>query len=109
MLLRRLKHRLGKRRGQMRCIATSATLTDDRQAVGKFASNLFGEDFAEDDVIFGEATSFEASPQITDPAPPLSAYFSRELYDLREHLRESIVKKEAFLIYTCLSRQHKLY
>lgn len=55
MLLRRLKHRLGKQPGEMRCIATSATLTDDDpQAAVDFARNLFGEDFVQDDIIAGE-------------------------------------------------------
>jgi ATP-dependent helicase YprA (DUF1998 family) len=39
MLLRRLKQRLGKRRGEIQCIATSATLTeDDRGAAARNAS-----------------------------------------------------------------------
>jgi superfamily II DNA or RNA helicase len=55
MLLRRLKERLGKDKGQMQCIATSATLTNEEsQAAVDFARNLFGEEFSQDDVIFGE-------------------------------------------------------
>ena len=55
MLMRRLKHRLGKGPGEVRCIATSATLTDDNtEAAVTFAQNLFGEKFATDDIIFGE-------------------------------------------------------
>lgn len=55
LLLRRLKHRLGKSRGEIRCVATSATLTDDDATeAATFAACLFDEPFDEDDIIFGE-------------------------------------------------------
>jgi len=59
MLIRRLKRRLreGGRTGTFRCIATSATIAgkeSDKPLVAKFASDLFGEDFDEGDVILGE-------------------------------------------------------
>jgi ATP-dependent helicase YprA (DUF1998 family) len=59
MLLRRLKQRLreGGRGGPFRCIATSATLVGgdgDKSPVAKFAADLFGETFNEQDVILGE-------------------------------------------------------
>lgn len=55
LLLRRLKHRLGKQPGETRCIATSATLTDDDvNAAVSFAENLFGEAYEPNDIIFGE-------------------------------------------------------
>ena len=58
MLLRRLKHRLGSQPGNLRCIATSATLTEnDRAAAATFARGLFGEEFSEEDVIFGTLTA----------------------------------------------------
>jgi len=58
MLLRRLKRRLreGGRSEPFRCIATSATLVggeEGRAAVAKFAFDLFGEEFHEEDVILG--------------------------------------------------------
>ena len=58
MLVRRLKNRLreGGRRGPFRCIATSATIAGgehDRNAVAGFATELFGEEFREQDVILG--------------------------------------------------------
>jgi hypothetical protein len=57
MLLRRLKHRLGSQPGALRCIATSATLTEnDRAAAATFARGLFGEEFSAEDVIFGTLT-----------------------------------------------------
>ena len=62
MLIRRLKGRLreGGCTGPFRCIATSATIAkgeSDKAAVAKFASDLFGEDFLEEDVILGGTES----------------------------------------------------
>jgi len=75
LLLRRLKHRLGKRSGQMRCIATSATLIkDDAQAAADFAAQLFGEDFSSDDVIFGETASPTTFEEPSVIAPPMATY-----------------------------------
>ena len=59
MLIRRLKQRLreGDRSLPFRCIATSATLAEgekDIPAVAKFASDLFGEKFNNDDVLLGK-------------------------------------------------------
>jgi len=61
MLIRRLKQRLrdGGRRGTFQCIATSATITsgqgdEDKQAVVKFARELFGETFSKRSIVFGE-------------------------------------------------------
>jgi len=55
MLIRRLKLRLDKQSGDVRCIATSATLVrDDPERAVAFAQNLFGENFTEDDIIFGQ-------------------------------------------------------
>jgi len=48
LLLRRLKHLLGKQPSAMRCIATSATLTEDARAVADFARSLFFEEFTEE-------------------------------------------------------------
>lgn len=69
MLIRRLKRRLqeGGREGAIRCIATSATLAgkeSDRAAIAKFATDLFGEAFREEEVILGE----------TEPIPTEGAY-----------------------------------
>ena len=61
MLMRRLKRRVkeGGREGDFRCVATSATITsheDDngRADAAKFARDLFGEEFQDDSVIFGD-------------------------------------------------------
>jgi len=66
MLIRRLKRRLreGGRTRPFSCIATSATIAgreSDKPLVAKFASDLFGENFLEEDVILGE----------TEPIPDL--------------------------------------
>ncbi|NJM39931.1 MAG: hypothetical protein HC853_03705 [Anaerolineae bacterium] len=66
MLLRRLKQRLRESGNthDLRCIATSASLTgnsDDRIAVARFASELFGEPFFEDDIITGEVSDIPAT------------------------------------------------
>ncbi|QPC80936.1 DEAD/DEAH box helicase [Phototrophicus methaneseepsis] len=79
MLLRRLKHRLGKHHGDMQCIATSATLTDEdtNQAV-EFAENLFNEPFRDDDVIFGDIDEHyvpTSDPYDLDPQTYLRAEF----------------------------------
>lgn len=68
ILIRRLKHRLGKQQGEMRCVATSATLTDNRaDAAAEFATRLFGEDFQIADVIFGEINP-EFAPKVEELA-----------------------------------------
>jgi len=59
LLIRRLKQRLraGGRSGPFRCIATSATLLggeEDRAAVARFAEELFGEPFSEDNIVLSE-------------------------------------------------------
>lgn len=58
MLIRRLKSRLkeGGCSKSLRCIATSATIggKHDRAAVACFASDLFGEQFMEENVIIGK-------------------------------------------------------
>ena len=72
MLVRRLKQRLrdGGREGPFRCIATSATIAsgegeEDRQLVGEFAEQLFGEPFLTPSVVFGQH-----EPQVGEEADP---------------------------------------
>ncbi len=78
MLIRRLKQRLheGGRRRPFRCVATSATLAsekEDKSVVAKFAADLFGEPFNEQDVILGE----------TEPIPePCMVKLVREEYSV---------------------------
>jgi len=64
MLIRRLKRRVteGGGTGRFRCVATSATIAGgehDKAAVAKFASELFGEEFLEENVMLG----------VTEPIP----------------------------------------
>lgn len=70
MLIRRLKQRLkeGGYQGDFRCIATSATITSgkeqtDKQAVAKYAQELFGEPFEPDNIIFGQTKPTDESPR----------------------------------------------
>jgi hypothetical protein len=91
MLLRRLKHRLNKQRGELRCIATSATLTrDDPESAASFAASLFGEDFEEGDVLTGELALLEALAETAEPALPLSAYLYPAIAPLLERLRAAV-------------------
>lgn len=85
-LIRRLKQRLGKERGQMTCIGTSATLTDDAAQAIQFAETLFGETFAEDDIIFGQ-TQAEQPADVPAYSPAFEAYLRDEVADLLEKLR----------------------
>jgi ATP-dependent helicase YprA (DUF1998 family) len=94
MLLRRLKHRLNKRRGELRCIATSATLTrDDVNAAASFAARLFGEEFSAEDVIFGETLLINDTNTAEDSSPAVEAYIETaealKEQQLVERLRES--------------------
>lgn len=64
MLIRRLKQRLrdGGREEGFRCIATSATIStgeteEEKVKVAKFASELFGEKFCADNIIFGKGAN----------------------------------------------------
>ena len=78
MLLRRLKQRLreGGRTEPFKCIATSATLVggeSDKAAVAKFASDLFDEEFVEENVVLG---------QVDEIPEPNSKSLSPESYRL---------------------------
>ncbi len=87
LLIRRLKHRLNKRRGELRCIATSATLiSDDDAAAASFAAQLFGEEFAPKDVIIGETLDLTSLPSAANTSALLNAWLQIS-DDLRERLR----------------------
>lgn len=93
LLMRRLKHRLGKKPGEVRCIATSATLTDDDAAdAGQFAEALFGEKFEPDDIIFGEP-DHAYIPPAPPRQPPVETYvhprFDALLHNVRQEKWES--------------------
>lgn len=76
MLLRRLKRRLteGGRLEPVRCVATSASLSggqNDKAAIAQFASDLFGEEFRDSEVILGEQ---EPVPNAGSASPSVSLY-----------------------------------
>ena len=88
LLVRRLKHRLGHKLGQMRCIATSATLTDDdSEPARQFAKALFGEEFHTEDIIFGEPNC-DYIPPSTPRQPPVTAYIHEHFDDLLNDIRQ---------------------
>lgn len=90
MLLRRLKHRLGKQPGETRCIATSATLTDDNvEAAEAFAENLFGEDYGLDDIIFGEVNRDFVPAQKSLTRPDVAVYTDPRLDELLDLVRSN--------------------
>ncbi len=88
LLIRRLKHRLGKEKGEMHCIVTSATLTDDdAPQASAFAEALFGEDFAPNDIVFGK-TDEDYVPIHTQPTQlPASVYLHPDFDKLLDEIR----------------------
>ncbi|MBN8595240.1 MAG: DEAD/DEAH box helicase [Anaerolineae bacterium] len=91
-LIRRLKHHLGKQPGEMVCIGTSATLTNDPQIAVTFAETLFGEDFEPDDIIFGESQTEDDHAATYEPS--MDAYLRPEWEMLLEHLRSNTATRE---------------
>lgn len=93
LLMRRLKLRLSAEPGKTRCIATSATLTDDDASDAcRFASTLFGEEFAPDDIIFGEPDrnyAPAAAPRQPDPATYIHPKFDALIDIVRREQWES--------------------
>lgn len=88
LLMRRLKLRLGHKSGQMRCIATSATLTDDdAEDACRFAEALFGEEFTLDDIIFGEL-NHAYIPPAKPRQPPVESYIHPQFDDLIRNVRQ---------------------
>lgn len=85
MLLRRVKERVVQSKpGRVRCIATSATIGGDVQAVARYAGELFGEHFDGDDVIQGQRVNMaELAESWGEPEPNLYA-----------SLAQALVKKE---------------
>lgn len=91
MLVRRLKERMKKKPGDMLCVATSATLVNDdaRNAVD-FARNLFGENVAADDIIFGEVNTegFSSLPESNKNISP-DIYIHPDFDNLIEEMRKA--------------------
>lgn len=83
MLLRRLKQRLreGGCEHPLRCIATSASLGEGAKAggdVARFAAELFGEPFVEDDVIIEEREAVSSNGEIRLPPESYAAIAARQ-------------------------------
>lgn len=81
VLIRRLKQRLrdGGLRGQLQCIATSASLgggDPDREPLAEFATQLFDEPFSPDDIVLEET---EPEPEVDQPTGPVPAKDAIEL------------------------------
>lgn len=85
-LLRRLKARSGLQAGELRAIGTSATVSQDAggdAALARFATDLFAEAFAPEDII-GEAyvpvraPTSTYMPPLTEPEDVELPYFSHE-------------------------------
>lgn len=88
LLIRRLKHRLNVPPGHLRCIATSATLTRDNASLAaEFAKDLFGEEFAPDDVVFGETNPDYAPVDGEMYAAPTAVYLHEDFPQLLEEVR----------------------
>jgi very-short-patch-repair endonuclease len=79
-LIRRLKARAGVGEGSLRCIGTSATVSQGAggdEALGEFAASLFGEPFSPEDVI-GETLVVKPPPSHTYQ-PPLAKLRPEEI------------------------------
>lgn len=90
MLIRRLKQRLGKKKGEMLCVATSATLVNDNPSEATdFAHNLFDEDFTDDDIIFGEEEQYPST--LIKPMSIISpeAYLNNNFEEMLEEMRKA--------------------
>lgn len=90
LLVRRLKLRLNKQPGAMRCIATSATLVnDDYEAAQRFAQDLFGEVYDPEDIILGRHDEEMLLKDVkNDHTPSPNAYNTDAIVDLLDLLHE---------------------
>jgi ATP-dependent helicase YprA (DUF1998 family) len=87
-LIRRLKQRLKKQQGDMLCIATSATLTDDVQIAADFASKIFGEVIEPHNIIIGKENPKHVPSVPADSIDP-QKYLKEEFNDLLDSMRRS--------------------
>jgi len=92
-LVRRLKQRLDKSQGDMCCIGTSATLTEDENEAITFAHTLFGETFTANDIIFGKTVD-TIEDEIETILPPMDAYLKEGWDDLLAKLRANTATLE---------------
>lgn len=80
MLLRRLKERVGKsKKGSIRCIGTSATLSNEKgstEDVITFAKNIFSESFNPSSIITGEYAEYIQEDDFFEPKSSLYVSWS---------------------------------
>ena len=89
-LNRRLKARCGIAPGTLRCIGTSATVSQNTggdEALAKFAGDLFAEPFAVEDVIGEELAPRKKPPRIYTPAFPKLARETLEDFPIEDDAR----------------------
>lgn len=104
-LLRRVKERIRHNMDKpFRCIATSATLGSEEGKAGlaRFAENLFGEPFAEQDVITTEREDRKVPPD----ARPFSPEEYKRLKDETKDMEES---EKGLFLYNNLSSDLRLF
>lgn len=90
MLIRRLKQRLKKKKKDILCVATSATLTDsDFTAAAEFASTLFNEDIKTDCVLFGEIDEKYIEERVDQYFIDPKSYLHRDLKIIIELLEKN--------------------
>ncbi len=97
-LIRRLKQRLGKADGEMVCIGTSATLTDNKAEAIDFAQTLFGETFTQDDIIFGKSVPASDFSQKSHTSPTMEAYLHVGWDKLLEGLRDDTLSSDSAMM-----------
>lgn len=87
LLLRRLRHRLNLAPSETRCIATSATLTDDDAGdAAAFAAALFGVPVGVEDVIFGQLKEDALSTDLSEQVDA-DTYLHEKFGELIEMIR----------------------
>jgi len=88
LLMRRLRHRMDLAPEDTRCIATSATLTDDdAEEAAKFGEALFGVPFESDDVIFGQVSKGDYAAESKKHIDP-GIYLHKKFPTLIESVRK---------------------
>jgi len=93
-LIRRLKQRLGKSHGEMICIGTSATLTDNKSEAIDFAQTLFGETFTDDDIIFGKSVPSSEFSDTDHLLVDVRNYLSDEWDEFLEGVRSNTLSAQ---------------
>ena len=104
-LLRRLKERIKHHRTEpFRCIATSATLGTEggKASLAKFASQLFGEEFDENDIITTKRKERE-------PSSETRAFSPNEYVELKEDASKMKEEQKGRFLYSKLENDARLF